>query len=128
MESLFTAIGMGIVATVACVLLRKTRPEMALVVSLAAGIAILFILLEFLIPTLDEIQRILEFTSVPGEYAAILFKALGICFLSQFACDACKDAGESAIASKIEAVGKIAIVVVSLPLFSKVLSIVHSLI
>ncbi len=32
----------------------------------------------------------------------VIFKALGVCFIAQLATDACNDAGESAIASKIE--------------------------
>ena len=35
-------------------------------------------------------------------YASILFKALGICFLTQFSSDACRDAGEGGIAHKAE--------------------------
>ena len=36
----------------------------------------------------------------------ILFKTLGICFLAQFAADSCRDAGESALASKVELAGR----------------------
>ena len=37
---------------------------------------------------------------MPGEYGLILFKALGICLITQLASDACRDAGEAALASK----------------------------
>ena len=49
-----------------------------------------------------------------------MFKTLGICFLAQFAADSCRDAGESALASKVELAGKISILVLSLPLFEDI--------
>jgi stage III sporulation protein AD len=40
--------------------------------------------------------------------------------LAQFAADACRDAGESALASKMELAGKITILILALPLFEKI--------
>ena len=48
--------------------------------------------------------------------------------MTQIACDGCRDLGETAIASKVETAGKISVLLVSLPLFEQVLSIVNSLI
>ena len=62
------------------------------------------------------------------EYVQILFKALGICLITQIACDACRDLGETAVASKVEAAGKISVLLISLPLFEQILAVVGSLI
>lgn len=123
----FAIVGVGLVAAALAVVLRQTKPEYAMLVSLAAGIFIIYKIFGDLIPLVAEIDTILASSGVPSEYGTILFKALGICLLTQIACDTCKDAGESAIASKIEMAGRIAILAVSLPLFTQVLSIVHSL-
>jgi stage III sporulation protein AD len=58
----------------------------------------------------------------------ILFKTLGLCFLAQFAADSCRDAGENALASKVELAGKLAIVILALPLFEKITSTALALI
>ena len=55
-------------------------------------------------------------------------KTLGICFLTQFAVDSCKDAGESALASKVELAGKVTVVVMALPLFQSIASTAVSLV
>jgi len=127
MMNLWPVIGIGITAAVLGVLLRQYRPEYAVFVSLAAGVVILFLVCTSIIPVVEHIQAILDMSSMPGEYAGVLFKALGICLLTQVACDTCKDAGESAIAAKVELAGKVAVLVISLPLFQQVLAVVHSL-
>lgn len=124
----FGIIGIGLVAAVLAVVLRQYRPEFAILVSLAAGVWILFRVAGDLVPVVEQVRSILDTASLPAEYAAVLFKALGVCFLTQIACDTCKDAGESAIAAKVEIAGKVAVLLVSLPLFQQVLAIVYSLI
>lgn len=128
LTDVLSIIGIGIVAAALAIVLRQHRPEFAMLVSLAAGIFILLKVVSAVVPVVDQIQSILSTASLPLEYAGVLFKALGICFTTQIACDTCKDAGESAISAKVEMAGKIAVLVVSLPLFSQVLSIVYSLI
>lgn len=126
---ILSIVGIGLLAAAIAVLLRQYRPEYAMLVSLAAGIFILYGLLENgVVPVLEEVRSILDSTAMPGEYAAVLFKSLGICFLTQVACDTCRDAGESAISAKVEMAGKLAVLAVSLPLFRQVLSIVGALI
>lgn len=124
---LFSLVGAGLIAAVLAVVLRKQRPEFALLVSLSAGVFLLGGIVVGMLPVVSEVRAIFDSTSMPRPYVEVLFKALGICFVTQIACDACKDAGESAIGSKVELAGKIAVLVVSLPLFSQVLGIVGSL-
>ena len=56
-----------------------------------------------------------------------IFKGLGICILAELASQSCKDVGENAIALKAELAGKVALVLISMPLFSKLLKIISSL-
>lgn len=125
---ILSLIGIGLVAAVLAVVLRQYRPEYAMLISLAAGVLILLQIAQNIVPVVEQVRAILHNTSMPAEYAAVLLKALGICFITQIACDTCKDAGESAIAAKVEMAGKAAVLVVSLPLFSQVLRTVYALI
>ena len=112
--------GIVLLAAILCVLLRKYHAEYSIIISLAAGILVLAIVLSRISPAISQIQSLLTATKLSSEYGLILFKALGICFLTQFSADSCRDAGESALASKIELAGKIAIVILALPLFEKI--------
>ena len=48
--------------------------------------------------------------------------SLGICLITQFTCDSCRDAGENSLASKVELVGKLAVLGCALPLFENIIS------
>lgn len=126
-SQLFTLVGVGLVAMIMAVTLRQYRPEFALLVSLASGVVILIGVVRGILPVVEQVQTIFQSTQMPAAYLQVLFKALGICFLTQIACDACRDAGEGAIGAKVELAGKVAVLVISLPLFVQVLTIVRGL-
>ena len=54
----------------------------------------------------------------------ILIKMTGIAFLAEFAISICKDAGESAIATKIDIGSKVLIVSASIPIISSLLEVI----
>lgn len=113
----------ALTASLICVLLRKYNPEYSMVIALAAGVLIFMSVISSISPIIEEVKNLISLSKLPWEYAAVLFKALGICFLTQFAADACQDAGESALSSKIELAGKVMIVLIALPLFEKITQI-----
>lgn len=120
--------GLALVTAVIAVLLRRYNQEYAVVVSITAGVVILVQILANIMPAIRQINDLLSAAQLSGEYALILFKTLGICFLAQFAADSCRDAGESALASKVELAGKLCIVLLALPLFEKIASTALALI
>lgn len=109
--------GTAVVAAILAAMLKRYHQEYSVILSIAAGVIILFEIFANISPAIKQIGTLLSSAGISSEYAVILFKALGICFLAQFAADSCRDAGESALASKVELAGKIAIVILSLPLF-----------
>ena len=112
--------GVAIFAAILAAMLKRYHQEYSIILSIAAGVIILFEMFANISPAIKQISTLLSSAGLSSEYAAILFKALGICFLAQFAADSCRDAGESALASKVELAGKIAIVILSLPLFERI--------
>lgn len=120
--------GVALLAAVIAVMLRRGTGEYAMILRLAAGALIILLVLQAAAPALQQINQLLELAGVGGEYAGILFRALGVTFLTQFAADACRDAGEGALGSKVELAGRVSILVLALPLFGKVASIAAGLI
>lgn len=112
--------GIAICAAVIAATLRRYHQEYAILVSIAAGIVILMSLLSSISPAIRQISTLLSTAGLESDYAVILFKTIGICFLAQFAADSCRDAGENALAAKVELAGKLSIVVLALPLFEKI--------
>lgn len=64
----------------------------------------------------DRLHEFEQEVNLSGEYISILLKMVGIAYLSQFAVSLCKDAGQGAIAGQVSFVGKISMLLVSLPI------------
>ena len=117
-------VGIGLIAAMMSVLLRQYRPEFALLTALAATVLIFAGMAQWLIPAAPRVRELLGQEPALTDSAAILLKAVGVCFITQLACDLCRDAGENAIAARVETAGKAAILLISLPLFEQVLELV----
>lgn len=75
----------------------------------------------------SALTELFDQTGMDGEYLKIIFKSLGICYVTQLGCDCCKDSGENAVASQLELAGKAAMLIVSLPLFTAAAELIRSL-
>jgi len=113
---ILSVVGLGLVSAVLVVLLRQYKPEFAMPAGVLAAVVILLI------------KETATKASINGDYIGILIKSLGVCYLTQFASDTCKDSGESSMASKIELAGKVAVMLLSLPLINQVLGVVTKLV
>ena len=117
----------GILTAVLCKLFSKDNKEYALFLKIAATIMILISVIWYTVPIAETVRGIFGRTGADTDYLNILFKALGICYITQFAYDICKDSGENALATQIETAGKVTLILISLPLFETLMSIVSSL-
>jgi len=112
--------GVALVAAILSAMLKRYHQEYAIMINIAAGIIIIVQILANISPAIKQLSVLLSSAGLSSEYSLILFKTLGICFLSQFAADSCRDAGENALASKVELAGKITIVLLALPMFESI--------
>lgn len=112
--------GVALVAAILSAMLKRYHQEYAIMVNIAAGIIIIVQILANISPAVQQLNVLLSSAGLSSEYSLILFKTLGICFLSQFAADSCRDAGEGALATKVELAGKITIVLLALPMFESI--------
>lgn len=119
---IIAAAAAGLVGTVLALILGQYRPEFRMLVTAAVTLLLMAMVLEQLSPVLEQLRSTMELTGLTGDYAAILFKAVGICLLTQLAGDVCRDSGESSIASKIELAGRAAILLTAMPLIQEVMA------
>lgn len=108
--------------------LRQYNREYGLYISLAACALILGAVLSAVHPLLNLINELREAAGIDSAYVAALLKALAVCFMTTLASDCCRDGGEAAIAQKIDFAGRIAVLLISVPLFEKLLGIIKDLI
>lgn len=120
--------GAGIAAAVLSAVLRQYNREYGLYISLAACALILGAVLSAVSPLLNLIESLREAAGIDSAYISVLLKALAVCFMTQLASDCCRDGGEAAIASKIDFAGRIAVLLISVPLFERLLGLIKDLI
>ena len=115
MTEIFQIVLFGIVAAVLCLILRKDRPEYAMQIGIAAGVILLFLVLGRLVGIIEFIEGLSQKYGIDSEYIGIVIKIICIAYIAEFGSQICKDAGENAIAAKVELAGKILIGVLALP-------------
>lgn len=115
---IFKLCGFVILAVVLCLVVRGIHSESAVGVRIAAGVFVGAAVISLLAPALDAVSELAEAANIDGETAKILLKALAICYATALCADCARDAGESALGSKLELAGRAAIAVVSLPIFT----------
>lgn len=121
-------IAAAVIGVFVIMLVKQYKPEYAVVIQVAAGCVLLFMLTQDIKEAVSGIDSLVSASAYPKEYSAITVKALGICVLTQLGADTCRDAGETSLATKVELAGKITVIVTAMPLFEAALKIITSII
>ena len=77
---------------------------------------------------IETINSIIAASQISTSYVVILLKVIGICLVTEFAVNTCKDAGSQSLANNVSLAGKIMVTITSLPLYSDILNTVLSLV
>lgn len=101
--------------------LRGQRPEFAMLLSLGCGIFVLLNLLGQMKGILSGLERVMAGLSGQSDLTGIILKALGICIVAELGSQCCRDAGEAAVAAKVELAAKTALVLMCMPVFTQLL-------
>ena len=121
-------VALGLVGTVFSVLLKKENPQISLLTGAATGILIFLMIAEPLQNLLFLLRETAEQADVGEGYFGIVLKVIGIAYLTQFGSQICADAGENAVASKIELAGKVMMMTVAAPVLTGLLKTVMGLV
>lgn len=101
--------------------LRGQRPEFAMLLSLGCGAFVLLNLFGQMKGILSGLERVMAGLSGQSDLTGIILKALGICIVAELGSQCCRDAGEAAIAAKVELAAKTALVLMCMPVFTQLL-------
>ena len=117
-------IGVGLIALIIIIILKQYRPEFAIYVSIIVGVLILALVMRKITGVINLLKSISEKTYINKQFLGILLKITGIAIITEFAVSICSDAGEKAIASKIEMGSKVIIIAMSIPIISSLLELI----
>lgn len=117
-------IGLAIVATVIIAVLKVQRPEIAIQISIAAGIIVFTMILGKITAVIELLNSYAQKVNIDTIYLSTLLKIVGIAYIAEFGAEVCKDAGEGAIASKVELAGKVVIIVLAVPIITSLMDLI----
>jgi stage III sporulation protein AD len=109
-------VGLAIIVTVIGTVLKQVKPEMALQLSILAGVAIFLLIIDKIRLIIDLLQKLADQANVSSYYLFIVLKIVGVAYLAEFGCQICKDAGENALATKVEIAAKIFVIILAIPI------------
>ena len=113
----------AVISSVLAVLLKKQNAEYSLILTVCTASLIFVYLISSVIFAVTNIWEIFEKSQINTFYIEILLKCVGICFITEFTCDCCKDASQSALSSVVLISGRICVLITAFPLFDEFLSL-----
>lgn len=114
-------VGLALTTTIFLLLLRQEKPVMAILLSISFSVLILYLMMGKLSSIITVMQELSRQAGINYFFLNTLLKILGIAYLGEFAALICQDAGESAVAKKVEFAAKIIIAVLALPIMVAIL-------
>ena len=117
-------IGVGLISLIIIIIIKQYRPEFAIYISIVCGVLIILFSMDKLTGIINILTSLSNKTGLNSQYLAILLKITGIAILTEFAVSICNDAGEGAIATKIDLGGKVIIISLSIPIIVALLELI----
>ncbi|MGC5324410.1 stage III sporulation protein AD [Brevibacillus sp. SYSU BS000544] len=121
-------VGLGLIATILAIVVKEQKPIFAFLIAIVSGIIIFY----FLIDKISDVIRVLERLAVQADlnlvFLETILKIIGIAYIAEFGAQVTRDAGQGAIASKIELAGKVLILILAVPIVQIIIeTIIHLL-
>ncbi len=120
-------VAIGLTAAILALIVRQQRPDIAMMISLAAGTILFLMILGNLKSVVTVVNQLSHKANLDSIYLSTVLKVIGISYIAEFGAQICRDAGESAIASKIELGGKVLIMMLAVPILSALLETILKL-
>jgi len=115
----------GIVGTILSISLKKESPQFSLFIGLTTGILIFLFAAEYLKRVIEILSDLAGSAGINSGYMDIVLKIIGISYVARFGTELCKDAGEGAIASKVDLAGKVFIAITGAPVILALMEMVQ---
>ncbi|WP_280768395.1 stage III sporulation protein AD [Salipaludibacillus daqingensis] len=121
-------VGLGMITTFLALVVKEQKPVFAFLLTVFTGIIIFLFLVDKIAIMIDLIEELAVNANVNLIYVQTIFKIIGIAYIAEFGAQIARDAGQGAIASKIELTGKVLIMIMAIPIISVIIETILTLI
>ncbi len=116
--------GLGVAAALLAMVIRGSRPEMASILAMAAGVLLFYLAVSRLQAVVAVMNQLVQKAGLAQDYLKVLLKVVGIAYVSEFAAQTCRDAGEDSLAAKVEMGGKVLVLAMASPVIVALVDLV----
>ena len=127
MTDLLKIVAVALVTVFAHMIVKQTKPEIAIFITLVGSILIISMTVNSLKSVITSFFSIFKTTGVDTALLTPLFKIIAIGYIAEFGANICLDSGASSVADKILFSAKIIILMLSLPIITSVVEMVVGL-
>lgn len=118
--------GLCLAAALICATVRSAHPQIAAAVALACGLGVLILSLDDLGTLADALRSLEDAARMDGGRMTLL-RLCGIAIVAEFASDICRDAGEAALAKRIDVGVRLGITAAALPAAGEIMESIAGL-
>ena len=128
MTELLKILAVALVTVFANMIVKQTKPEIAILISIVGSLLILTMAFNSLSSIITSFYDIFKTTGVDTTLLTPLFKIIAVGYIAEFGANICVDAGASSVADKILFCAKLIILTIALPIITTVVDMVVALI
>lgn len=114
-------VGIALVTVIMLLILRQEKPVMAVILSIVFSVVLFLFMIDKLASIIEVMTELTRRAGINYFFLSTLLKILGVAYLGEFTASICNDAGEQAVAKKVEFAAKIIIAVLALPILVAIL-------
>lgn len=105
----------GVVGALLAVQFKGGKAEYGIYMSAAVSILLFTCMVDRLRVFVDAVEQMSRYISIDSGYIAVMLKMIGVTYIAEFCSSICKDAGYQTIAVQVEIFGKLAILMLGMP-------------
>jgi len=117
----------GILCAVLALTIKKHSPEIALLITIATGVLLFVMILPELTYAMGVFTYMGEMMEGGLRYVGLVLRVIGVAYMAELGASVCTDAGESAIAAKIDLAGRVIILVIAMPVIIEIVQMIVGL-
>ncbi len=117
----------AIVGALLVMILREISPQTAFFLTLVIAVILFYQAITLVARIIVPLEQLALLANVNVLFFATILKIIGIAYIAEFGMQIAKDAGATSIAGKIELIGKLLILVLSIPIVLAVVQAIQKL-
>ncbi|RIW33646.1 stage III sporulation protein AD [Bacillus salacetis] len=121
-------VGVALVSTFLALIIKEQKPNFAFLLVVFVGCAIFLFLVDQIYEIIRMIEKLAANANINMIYVETILKIIGIAYIAEFASHITKDAGQGALAAKVELAGKVLILAMAVPILTVIIETIINMI